>query len=122
MLRKEDDAVLIREYKHDLKEQLAKAKDLDAKLQKLKAERVDGKDAILTMAQFIELFQNVANSLRKVDGMADLDYLMRKLFMNFTVKDRKVADITQNSPFRELCLVASSAMVTLPGIEPGFKA
>ncbi|MDP2632051.1 MAG: hypothetical protein Q8P30_04795 [Candidatus Uhrbacteria bacterium] len=47
-----------------------------------------------------------------MDIMADLDFIMRKIFMNVTITDQKVADITQNSPFRELCLDTDSAMVT----------
>jgi hypothetical protein len=35
--------------------------------------------------------------------MDALDYIMKKVFMNFFVEGKKVVNITQNSPFRELC-------------------
>ena len=84
------------------------------------AAKVNASDAVLVFEDFHELFQNLASYIQKVDSMKDLDYLMRKIFMNVTVKDGKVTNTTQNSPFRELCLDAESAMVTLPGFEPGF--
>ena len=55
--------------------------------------------------------------------MADLDYLMRKLFMNFTVTNKKVTNIQQNSPFAELLqkeknhLDDGSSLVTLKGLD-----
>jgi DNA invertase Pin-like site-specific DNA recombinase len=120
LLHNEDDAVLKREYKNDLKAQLEKVKDLDGKITKLKTQRVNGNDAVVAIGDFIELFQNIANLIRKIDSMADLDFIMRKIFMNFTVTDQKVTEITQNSPFRELCLVADSAMVTSRRVELRF--
>ena len=122
LLQSEDDTVLKREYKNDLKTQLEKVKYLDGKISKLKTERVNGNDAVVAIGDFIELFQNIANLIRKIDSMADLDFIMRKLFMNFVVKDQKVAEITQNSPFRELCLDTDSVMVTPRGVEPRLQA
>jgi hypothetical protein len=81
---------------------LKASKELSAKLKKLTTKKVDAKQAILTFDDFHELFQNIANYIQKVDSMADLDYLMRKLFMNFTVTNKKVTNIQQNSPFAEL--------------------
>jgi hypothetical protein len=43
-----------------------------------------------------------------------LDFIIKKLFMNVTVTNQKVTDITQNSPFRELCGSPNSAMVNQP--------
>ena len=120
LLGKEDDVVLAREHKKDIKIQLQKIQSLEARTQKLGEQKAEAKDVILSSAEFIELFQNIANLIQNIDSMADLDFIVRKFFSNLTIKDGKVAEITQNSPFRELCLDADSAMVTLPGIEPGF--
>ena len=62
----------------------------------------------------------IANLIQNIDAITDLDFIMRKIFMNFTVTDQKVTKITQNSPFRELCVDADSAMVTPSGFEPEF--
>lgn len=96
------DKVLVKEYEIDLKKHLTKSKAITAQLKELTATKVDAKQAVLTFDEFHELFQNIANYIQKVDSMADLDYLMRKLFMNFTVTDKKVTNIKQNSPFAEL--------------------
>ena len=100
--RGDDDKVLVREYQADLKTHLAKAKDLAEKIQEIKAGRLNGKDAVATFEQFHELLQNIANSIQNLDSMADLDFVMRKLFMNLTVTDQKITGITQNSPFCDL--------------------
>ncbi len=116
------DKVLVKEYQADMKKHLGKAGELAEQITKIKSERLNANDAIATYEDFHELFGNLANLIQKIDSMADLDYIIKKIFMNVTVTDQNVADITQNSPFRELCVDAESAMVTLPGIEPGFKA
>ena len=115
---KEQDAVLLGEYKHDLKDQLLKIKTFKDKIDKLKGAQVDVPGAVLTMAEFIELFENSVKSMEKIESMADLDCALRRLFTNFTIKDKKVANITQNSPFRELSESANSVLVTSRGIEP----
>lgn len=114
------DRVLVKEYQADMKANLAKAKELSEQITILKSQRLNPNEAIATFEEFHELFKNIANLIRKIDGMADLDFIIRKIFMNVTVTDQKVADITQNSPFRELCLDTDSVMVTLWGIEPQF--
>jgi site-specific DNA recombinase len=114
------DKVLVKEYQKDVKKHLLKVKELDKKLQKLNKSKIDVSDVILSLEEFHELFQNIANNIQKIDSMKDLDFIMRKVFMNFVVKDGKVTNITQNSPFRELCVVADSAMVTPRRIELRF--
>ncbi|MBU4315345.1 recombinase family protein [Patescibacteria group bacterium] len=114
------DKVLIKEYEADMKIHLVKIKDIIEKLQELEVKKDNAQEALVSFEEFHELFQNIANYIQKIDSMSDLDFIMRKLFMNFTVTDGKVTNITQNSPFRELCLDTDSVMVTPPGIEPGF--
>jgi site-specific DNA recombinase len=110
------DDVLVKEFGLDLKKHLKKVKELDAELKRQQATKTNANEAIVSFEEFHELFQNIANYIQKIDSMKDLDYIMRKLFMNFYIQDKKVAKITQNSPFRELCVVADSAMVTLRGL------
>lgn len=104
------DKVLVKEYRVDIKKHLVK--ELAAQIAKLKVERVNTSDAIATYEEFHELFQNVANLTQKIDSMADLDFIIKKFFMNVTVIDQKVTKITPNSPFRELCRSPNSAIVT----------
>ncbi len=102
LLRGEEDAVLKRDYKADLKNQLAKIKVLETQIAKLKASRINGSDAILSVEQFHELFGNLAGYIKKIPSMADLDFILRKIFSNFVILDKKVEKIEQTSPFREL--------------------
>ena len=112
------DKVLVKEYQADTRKHIGRVKELGEQIAKNKSERVSATDAIGTFEEFHELFANLANHIEKLDVMADLDYTIKKIFMNVTVTDQKVAHITQNSPFRELCVDAESAMVTPRGVEP----
>ncbi|KKR03078.1 MAG: Recombinase [Candidatus Uhrbacteria bacterium GW2011_GWF2_39_13] len=114
------DKVLVKEYESDMKKHLAKVKDIDKELKKLEVTRTDAHGALVNFEEFHELFQNIAVHIQNIDAMNDLDFIMRKLFINFTITDGKVTEITQNSPFRELCLDTDSVMVTPRGIEPRF--
>ena len=123
LIRKDkDDKVLVAEYKSDLKLHLEKVKELERKMLKLKAKKENAKGALATYEEFHELFTNNANLIQNIDAIADLDFIIKKLFMNVTVIDQKVANITQNSPFRELCLDTDSVMVTPRRIELRLEA
>jgi phage-related tail protein len=113
LLTGEDDKLLQQEYKRDLKEQLKKIKELNSLVKISQRKRDTTNDAVVAFQEFNELFQELANYIAKLKNMDDLDFIMRRVFTNFVVEGGKVTKITQNSPFRELCLVADSAMVTL---------
>lgn len=117
-----DDAVLVKEFKKDLTQQLAKQHELENEIRKLQKKREDGKEAIQSYEQFIELFGNLAQHIKKITNMDDLDYIMKKVFMNFVIEGKKVAQITQNSLFRELCGTPESVMVAPRGVEPLLTA
>lgn len=123
-VHEEEDATLKKAFKQDLKEQLEKAQKLETQIKKLKQSREHANDIILTYESFIELFQNLATRIQKIDRMDQLDFVIKKLFSNFTVDGKKVTHITQNSPFRELCgspNSENSVMVAPGGIEPPFS-
>ncbi len=122
-LRGEEDRVLIGEYRRDLKEHLEKAKKIEAQIKAAKLKRERANDVILTYESFSELFQNLAKRIQKIQNMEQLNFVIKKLFTNFVVDGKKVTQITQNSPFRELCGTANSEnlpMVAPGGIEPPF--
>lgn len=121
-LRGEEDRVLVTEYKHDLKEQLEKAKKLEAQIKAAKLKRERANDVILTYESFIELFQNLAQRIQKIESMEQLNFVIKKLFTNFVVDGQKVTKITQNSPFGELCGTPDSVVVAPRGVEPLLTA
>ncbi len=58
-----------------------------------------GKASILTYAQFLELMEKMPILLRSLKNMSELDYIIRKMFLNFTVSAKSVEKSTLNSPF-----------------------
>lgn len=118
------DAVLASVFKENLKTHITNEKGLEKELRDLHRKRDRAKDAIFTFEEFIELFGNLAKNIQKIKVMTQLDFIMKKVFMNFVVDGKKVVQITQNSLFRELCGLpnpADSVMVARRGIEPLFS-
>ncbi len=60
------------------------------------------KGATLTYESFLELFDNMALRLTKTDKMEDLNTLLQKVFLNFTVSKKLVEGYTLNEPFASL--------------------
>lgn len=60
------------------------------------------KGATLTYSEFLELFDNMALRLAKTDKMEDLNMLLQKVFLNFTVNKKNVEGYTLNEPFASL--------------------
>ena len=56
----------------------------------------------MTYEEFLELFENMGQIMAKTVNMRDLDYLCRKLYMNFTIQGKKVIKSTLNQPFKDL--------------------
>lgn len=101
LLLDEQDGEIRGHFKGDLNAIEQKVQETAASIERAKADLERNNQAILTYEQFVELFGNIPERLRKVTAMADLDFIIRKFFLNFTVKDKKVASYTQNSPFGE---------------------
>lgn len=123
--RHAEDAVLVREFKRDLKGHLTKQSELEDAIRKMQSKRDISKHAIESYESFIELFKNLAQRIQNITNMTDLDFVLRKVFMNFFVDGKKVVQITQNSPFGELCGTLNpqdSVMVAPRGIEPLLTA
>lgn len=105
-------------YSEDIKTDKEMIKDFDSQIKKLHDDVETTKQGILAFKDFVEQAQKLSEMLDKTNNAAQLDQILRKIFSNFYIKDKKVSRITQNSPWRELCLDANSAMVTPQGIEP----
>jgi len=102
-LLEEKDEEVKRHYKGLLKDKKKKLEELEKKIEDCKQLKEQTKDAQMTFRQFVELFQNLPKTIRKTRNMEDLDFILRNLYTNFVIIDKKVAEITQNSPFGELC-------------------
>lgn len=115
-------AILVKEFKTDLMKHLENHKAIEKKIAAIEQEKEAGKTAIQSYEEFIELFGNLAERMQKIVNMEDLDFVLKKVFSNFVVDGKKVAKITQNSPFGELCGSPDSVLVAPRGIEPLLTA
>lgn len=88
-------------FKNDLKKYEDDISAIESRIKELKSNRDKNNNVILTYEKFVELFDKLAEITQKIAKMEDLDYIIRKLFLNFTIKDKKVANFSLNSPFKE---------------------
>lgn len=79
----------------DLKQYTAELKSLQTQLEQKNPDIVDSK-------RFFELFKILPSFIGKIESMEDLDWIMRKIFVNFTIKNKKVASYSLNAPFNGL--------------------
>ncbi len=89
-------------YRNDIVKIEASIKDKEKEITKLKKLLDNEKDGIITYSEFIKLMEKVPENIPKMTQMSDLDYIMRKIFLNFYVKDKKPYKQTLNPPFDSL--------------------
>jgi hypothetical protein len=89
-------------YRDDLKPTQEELRRIKEKIGEVKAYIEAGKVSILTYSEFVELMENMPKVLRKTKNMNDLDYVIRKMFLNFTVSPKEIVKSTLNSPFDSL--------------------
>ena len=89
-------------FKEDLKKIKPEIDSIGLEITKCNKIIEKGKVTILTYEEFLELFEKMAKLGRSMTNMADLDFIIKKLFLNFTIKNKKVEKSTLNSPFASL--------------------
>ncbi len=97
----ETDAELILSYKGDLKSKLSDSRLLDTEIEKIKKLKERSKEAVYTLKEFIELMDNLPDTLRKTKQLQSKDKIIRRIFSNFTLKDKKVSSYQLNQPFKD---------------------
>lgn len=97
----ETDSEIKDEYKADLKAKKAQLKQANDELVKIKEAKVKGSKVVLTYQEFVELFNELPDILRKTKTMEGKDQIIRKIFSNFVLKDKKVASYGLNQPFKD---------------------
>ncbi len=98
-LLEETDRQLTDEFKIDLKECDASIKQKQKSVEALKATREGVHQSVPTYETFLELYGNLAKKLAETIDMQWRDQVIRKIFLNFTVKDKKVASYSTKPPF-----------------------
>lgn len=61
---------------------------------------------VQTHEEFIELTKQLASILQETPLLSKKDYILRKVFLNWTVKDREVASYQLQSPFNKFIKLA----------------
>jgi site-specific DNA recombinase len=89
-------------FRTDLKTLLEEKNRLTLARQEISERLNKCQDILKTFSEFVELFEKLPKFIENIDSMSELDFMMRKLFTNFVIKDKKVAEIKQNPPFRGL--------------------
>lgn len=74
---------------------------IDAEIVKHKEAIENNKNVVMDYQKFLELFDNMAQTIEEMTYLKDKDAMVRKLFLNFTIKDQKVAEYKLNHPFDE---------------------
>lgn len=82
--------------------------EVTSEIEKLEKKIEAVKGTPLTYEEFLELFDNMAQILKKTTKMSDLDTLLQKFFLNFTINKKSVEEYTLNEPFVSLEAIETS--------------
>lgn len=110
----EKDESLKAMFGRDLKNFEQEKETARTQLDELKEKRAKVNSTILNFQEFLELFENLASRIGKITHLQTLDFVMRKIFLNFTVKDKKVTCCVLTKTFEKL-YKASKVRYGAPG-------
>ncbi len=86
-------------FSSDLKEKQEELASLTVQVEEAKQLKEQPKQAFMDYQQFVELFGNIRSTLRKTTDLKAKDELLRDLFVNLTIKDKKMASYKLKEPF-----------------------
>src|SRR5690606_23205533 len=95
----ETDSSVRASYPEDLRLLLQDIKAKEKDMEAIKEALGKNKVATLKYEKFLELFKNLALRTEKSRKMDELDFIVRFMFLNFTIKDQKVANYKLKPPF-----------------------
>ncbi len=91
-----------RHYSGDIEKIEKRLVEIEEEEKKTRKIYENDKESILTQEKFLELMDNTHTILASIKNMAELDFYLRKFFLNFTIKDEIVYKSTFNKPFDRL--------------------
>ena len=103
------DKAVQEDYENQLKQTLKDISTQEVRMSELKSALEQNKQVILDYQKFLELFQNLAQRVAKTKKMDELNYIGKLIFLNFTIKDQKVASYKLKPPFQGAAKVALCA-------------
>lgn len=86
-------------YIGDLEKIGADISAVELEVEKQKRILDHGDAAILTYDNFLELLEKLPVNMAFSKNLEEIDYMVKKIFSNFTVKGNKVVEFTLNKPF-----------------------
>jgi predicted RNase H-like nuclease (RuvC/YqgF family) len=98
-LLNEKDEEIKGSYKNDIKKANKDISDIQSQIVVLEKKIKAGKEVILTYSEFIELMEGASKILANIKSIKPLNTFIKKMFLNFSIKDKKVVDKTLNTPF-----------------------
>ena len=101
-LRDEKEESIKAFYREDIKKVENELLVLKDDIERTEAKTRANKVAILTHAEFLELMEKVPKLMATTTNMRDLDFIGRKFFSNFYLKEENVENATLSAPFDEL--------------------
>ncbi len=101
LIIKEEDEEVKKEFKNELKSQKSAIEVLKSKLEEVKDVKKASEKTILSFEKFVELFDKLPSTITQIKLMKEKDFVIRKIFLNFVIKNKKVASYQLNSPFKE---------------------
>lgn len=99
VLLDEKDEKIKTAYRGDLKKAEKEIVEVVGEIKRLEVLTKANKTAVLTYAEFLELTENMAKIIASIKNMKELDYIIKKMFSNFSVRGENVEKLTLNAPF-----------------------
>lgn len=102
LLLGDSDAETKEHFKGDLKKFSQEIAEMQENIEKAQAYVTNSKLTTLTYSDFLKLMENMPKIIGSAKKIRDLDFIIKKIFSNFTVRGNKVEKSTLNSPFNGL--------------------
>lgn len=99
-----NDETLTAHFKGDMAKVEAEAGSIKQAIRETEELVVKSKEAPIAYETFLELFRNVATTLKNTDDLAYRDHVIRLMFSNFVVDNEKVAEFSLLQPFSDFLL------------------
>ena len=102
ILPTETDTRIQANYKKEYKELEDAIFSIDKEIEEKEEFLKKQSPTVLTYNEFIELLGNIPMIMPQITNQRELDYIVRKMFLNFTIKNKKVVKSTLAYPFNRL--------------------
>lgn len=109
--RLEDDPKSVKTAREKIFQARDEVTKLEAKLALIKSQRVDTKDLLekktMSYEDFLNFFENIVTTLKTSQNHLAIDDIIRMIFLNFTIRDRKVLTHQWNEDFEAIAKLPS---------------